>query len=73
MTHIPDLDKEQLEQMTDEQFLNFVENAVYDATSIVERMEFLNRVEGNGHHIRQSIAEVARIFVSRRLTNSGLH
>jgi len=34
-------------------------NAVYRATAIFERLERAGKIVGNGHHIRQKIAEKA--------------
>lgn len=36
-----------------------VTQAVYQALAIVERLELLGKIYGNGHHFRQSIATEA--------------
>ena len=36
-----------------------VSNAVYEATRLIEDLEHTGKVLGNGHHIRQRIAQFA--------------
>ena len=43
-----------------------IENAVYVATELFERLEGAGLVWGNGHHMRQKIAKMAADLVEER-------
>jgi len=43
-----------------------VENAVYRATDLYERLEGAGLVWGNGHHMRQKIAKMASDLLEER-------
>jgi hypothetical protein len=45
-----------------------ISNAVYAATSLVERLEHAGLLHGNGHHIRQELAAHAATVVAERWT-----
>ena len=44
---------------------------VYDATAMIERLESVGRITGNGHHIRQDIAKYAADKLAERLREAG--
>ena len=44
-------------------------NLVYEAASLVEKLEQAGRVLGNGHHARQKIAQFAKDDLARRWTD----
>jgi hypothetical protein len=50
---------EKLQHMTLDDAVSNLSNRVYDATRIVEELEYAGRVRGNGHHLRQEIAAFA--------------
>jgi hypothetical protein len=43
-----------------------IENAVYKATDLYERLEGAKLVRGNGHHMRQKIAQMASDLLEER-------
>ncbi len=43
-----------------------IANAVYEATDIVERLEGAGLIWGNGHHIRQNLAQMASDTLKER-------
>lgn len=57
---------EQLQAMTLEDAIAEIGNRVYEATRLIECLEFCKandggkRIRGNGHHLRQEIAEFAK-------------
>lgn len=61
-----ELSKDRLLVMTEDQAVNFIENAVYEASALFERLEWVNKVRGNGHHIRQNIAAKAGELMRER-------
>lgn len=58
--------RERLQAMTEDQAVNFIENFVYDATALFEMLEWVNKVYGNGHHMRQNIAAKAGELMRER-------
>ncbi len=50
---------EKLQHMTLDDAVSNLSNRVYDATRIVEELEYAGRFRGNGHHLRQEIAAFA--------------
>ena len=57
---------EQLQAMTLEQAEAEITNAVYDAARIIEALEYKGKIRGNGHHIRQEIAGMAKKLMNER-------
>lgn len=63
---------EQLQSMTLEDASVEISNQVYAATGLIERLELCKandgskRIRGNGHHIRQEIAEFAEKLLKDR-------
>lgn len=43
-----------------------IENAVYEATILIERLENAGKVSGNGHHARQAAAKAAADILKER-------
>ena len=43
-----------------------IQNRVYEATALFERLEFLGKVRGNGHHIRQEAARLIGELMKER-------
>lgn len=52
--------------MTKEEAQARIQTEVYKATALFERLEMDKRILGNGHHIRQKIAEFAASLVAER-------
>ena len=52
--------------MTLEQAEAEITNAVYDAARIIEALEYKGKIRGNGHHIRQEIAGMAKKLMNER-------
>lgn len=48
-------------------------NAVYAATSLLERLEGVGRLVGNGHHARQKIAQMAVEELRSRWQEPAVH
>ena len=47
-------------------------NSVYEATALIEKLEHAGKVSGNGHHIRQKIAEyAAQVLRDRWIEKKG--
>ena len=44
-----------------------IENAVYEASSLLERLEGVGRLLGNGHHAMQQVAAFAAQEMKDRL------
>jgi hypothetical protein len=51
--------KEQLASMDLDTARTHLENAVYEAAALIEKLEYAGKVDGNGHHARQKIAALA--------------
>lgn len=45
-----------------------IENAVYEATRFLEELEHAGKIQGNGHHARQKVAEFAAEELKSRWT-----
>jgi hypothetical protein len=58
LEHLPTT--EELSQMTLEDAENRLSNIIYEASKMVEQLENLGKVQGNGHHIRGYIAKYAQ-------------
>lgn len=43
-----------------------ISNSVYQATDMIEAMEQMGLLDGNGHHMRQQVAEFAEQLVRDR-------
>ena len=59
-------DQEFLEKLTKEQAATLIENAVYDTCHLFERLEGVNKVYGNGHHMMQNVAKFAHDLMIER-------
>ena len=46
--------------------INDIQNEVYKATSLYERLEGENKIIGNGHHMRQEVARFAGELLKER-------
>lgn len=63
-----------MEQHTDKELKNMdletavadIGNAVYMACSLYERLEGKRKIHGNGHHMRQKVAEFAKNLMEER-------
>lgn len=53
------MDSEKLREMTLSDAENAISKSVYAATQLIEQLEYAGRIRGNGHHLRQEIAEFA--------------
>ena len=53
--------------MSDDEAVRRIENSVYEATALFERMEGAGRFEGNGHHARQKAAAAIAQEMRNRL------
>lgn len=51
---------EELQAMSREEAKAHVRNTVYEATDLIERLQRAGKIYGNGHHIRQELAELAK-------------
>lgn len=60
------LTREQYENMTKEQALAEIQNKVYEAAHLCERMEGVGKVHGNGHHMMQEIATFAKDLLEKQ-------
>jgi len=59
-------DKDYLSGLTQEQAVNIIEQAAYDACHLFERLEAAGKVRGNGHHMMQAIgAEAGKLMRER--------
>ena len=70
--------KERLEKLTLSDTMNEISNVVYQATGLIEALEFTTdpetgkpKIWGNGHHIRQQIAALAAEVVKERWNDSN--
>jgi hypothetical protein len=52
--------------MTKRDALTAISNAVYEATMLLEQLEHAGKVGGNGHHLRQYVAEFAENIIIER-------
>jgi 20S proteasome alpha/beta subunit len=59
-------DQEYLNRLTKDQAIDLIENAVYDTCHLFERLEGVNKVYGNGHHMMQKVAEFAGNLMKER-------
>lgn len=59
--------EEWLKSVTAETAIAEIENAVYEASSLLERLEGVGRLLGNGHHARQNVAAFAANELKERL------
>lgn len=60
---IPDerwFDKDYLKSLTAEQAAAIIADAVYQASHLLERLEGVGKIYGNGHHLMQRVATEAR-------------
>lgn len=59
---------QELREMSLDDAVAELQNAVYAATSLIERLEYcgIKRIRGNGHHLRQEISE----FCAKVLTEN---
>ena len=59
-------DKDYLNGLTEDQAVNIIERAAYDACHLFERLEAVGKVRGNGHHMMQAIgAEAGKLMRER--------
>lgn len=49
-----------------------VVNAVYEATALIEQLQYAGKVSGNGHHARQHVAQCAVEELRKRWVSSKL-
>ena len=56
-------------QMTLDHAENDISQAIYAATELLEHLEGAGLVRGNGHHMRQKIAEQAVLLLRERWVN----
>jgi hypothetical protein len=63
-----DFSKTELQMMTLSDAKTELQNRIYVATSFIEDLEFckVNKIRGNGHHIRQQICEFAANLLEER-------
>lgn len=47
-----------------------ISTAIYEATALFEQLEASGRVRGNGHHMRQAVAEFATKLLRERWADS---
>lgn len=59
-------DRNFLDNMTREEASSAIEQAVYEACHLFERLEGANKVRGNGHHMMQTIAAEAGKLMRER-------
>jgi len=50
----------ELEKMTKEDIVTYLEQSVYNVCLIFEQLEGLNKIRGNGHHIAQDISHYTK-------------
>lgn len=60
------LTKEDYENMTKEQAIAEIQNKVYDAAHLFERLEGVGKIHGNGHHLQQAVAALAKKLMEER-------
>ncbi len=58
--------KEQIANMTFEQVSRCLYSSIYEATKVLETLEYQQRVRGNGHVMRQKMADRAVEFLKER-------
>ena len=51
--------QEEIRAMSLEDAKTALSNAVYEASCLLERLEYAGKVNGNGHHARQAVAKFA--------------
>ena len=51
--------QEEIRAMSLEDAKAALANAVYEASYLLERLEYAGKVNGNGHHARQAVAKFA--------------
>lgn len=59
----PEID---LSKISKDDAMSLVSNQVYAATALLEQLEAAGLLSGNGHHVRQKIAQVAADEVNAR-------
>lgn len=52
--------------LTVDQAATLISNAVYEACGLYEQLQHAGRVGGNGHHVRQKIANAATALMRER-------
>lgn len=57
---------EELDAMDQDTAAHHLQEAVYSACALFEELEHRGKVQGNGHHVRQTIAETAVVELKRR-------
>ena len=57
---------EDYENMTKERASFLIEHSVYEAAHHFERLESVNKVLGNGHHMQQKVAAFAKELLEER-------
>ncbi len=65
------LTREELSKMSDAEIERQLYSDIYEASQLIEKMEGLGRIFGNGHHARQKIAENAVEELKSRWKRSG--
>ena len=54
------------EAMTLDQARNQLSDSVYQATKLVEALESVGKIVGNGHHIRRTLAKASSDLLAER-------
>jgi len=62
---------EEIKNMDLNKAKNELSNAVYQATFLIEMLESVGKVRGNGHHIRQKLAKMVEDFLGERWINEN--
>ena len=57
---------DELNKMTLTDACTEISNAVYENTRLIELLEGVRKIRGNGHHVRQNIAKYAKNILIER-------
>ena len=63
----PEQEEPDYTTMSNDETVRRIENSVYEATALFERMEGAGRLAGNGHHARQKAAAAIAEEMRNRL------
>lgn len=55
-----------LSTVTKELAISEIQNAVYQASHLFERLEGVGKIRGNGHHLMQEVASKAKELMEER-------
>ena len=60
------LTQEEIKELDVKRARQLIEDRVYEACQLIERLEGVGKISGNGHHARQKLAAIAGDDLERR-------